>query len=266
MRPSFGDERSGVLGHRRGVAEEVAVGRHADGPVEELLAVLARQPERDADRLHRHVRSHLFIEVGPAERLDAQEVLVDDGLDDVALPVLHLDLGEGRLEQQAHAAMLGLVHADHALADGHVERGAVEPFGGEHARLAQRVEAVLVRVHRDRAVFDDAVEAAAHRVREVPAQAPVLHRALPEKFVEDGVRVVDETRAHGAVARRIGLGGSDGERFAVVPCARHVVRNGRLLVVVSARTPRGRHTRYAIASEDLTIVERLPSRPDGYAR
>ena len=38
-----------------------------------------------------------------AEGLDAAQVLVDDGLDDVTLPLLHLELREGRLEQEAHS-------------------------------------------------------------------------------------------------------------------------------------------------------------------
>ena len=40
-----------------GAAEDVAARRHADRPVEELLPVFAGEPERDADRLHRHVRA-----------------------------------------------------------------------------------------------------------------------------------------------------------------------------------------------------------------
>ena len=119
----LGDERRDVLRDRGGVADDVAARRHADGPVEELPLVLTREAERDTDRLYRHVGRHLFIEVGRAEGLDAQQVLVDDRLDDVALPALHLRLAERGLQQQAHASVLGLVHADHALADREVDAG-----------------------------------------------------------------------------------------------------------------------------------------------
>ena len=202
---TLGDERRDVLRDRGGVAEDVAARRHADRPVEELLPVFAREAERDADRLHRHVGRHLFVEVGLAEGLDAQQVLVDDGLDDVALPTLHLRAWRTR-------------------------SGATAASGGARARPSRsrscrsRCSAPARRTPPTtaRSAWRSASSAgsyactvivrssttpsklAAQRVREVLAQAPVLDRALLEELVEHGIRIVDDARrpSRGSAPRR----------------------------------------------------------------
>ncbi len=145
------DQRSAVLEHGRLVTGRLARGDEPDAVVSdvearvdeppEVVAVLLRDAEQDADGLHRQLRGHRFEEVDLGARLDGVEQQAGAPAQLVLEPAHHAR-GEPRAHQPADPGVAGVVHhAQHRAGELDVleQRAAVPAVAAPLRRVGGRV-------------------------------------------------------------------------------------------------------------------------------
>ena len=140
-----------------GAREDALVGSHRDVDHRErtgveVLVVIAREAEDLGDHLHRVAVGELLDELGVAAFGEPVDHPVDDGHDEVLVPVREHPLPERLRDERPQPPVLGLVHPDERVRTHHHAHQLADAPGAERDVVAHDRGDEVVRVDLVRTV------------------------------------------------------------------------------------------------------------------